>query len=373
MSAPDRLTPLTTAADATGADAAAAPSPAARLRALLDAAPARRAAIVGSGRTVAVTSLDLVTFPVATATHLGSLGPLTPPLVWVTARMLLVQWTHPDGTPRTLLWNPIDHEHPRLRAGLGLTAVAALPAATVRHGRVPGHLRALGVDAADVDYVAFDHLQQRDLRRLLGTTGPAPDLGVHDEPVTGWLPRARLLVHRTEWEAACNPHPARADHYLATALAALPQQRIEAFDCDVLVGPGVALLALPGLTAGQVSLAVNTDQGLWIVSANGIAVDCWDPAASRVPALARHARDARDRVVLPAARAELATWQHDAMLLERAIADRNARAPFPQILPAAEVADHPFNWRLRAAYRYGAVTHGQPRGGRVVPATEEAS
>lgn len=355
-----------------GVAGAVAATPSQRLAALLEAAPDRRAAVLGSGRPLAVATADLVTYPLATRHHLGNLWLLAPPLVWVTLRMLVIQWDDDQGRCRTLLWNPVDHQLSRPRPGVRLPGMGLVPGASTVHGTVVGHLRALGLDPSDVDYVAFDHLQRRDLRRLLGTDRPAADIGAPDGPLPGWLPRARLVVHRTELDAARRPHPARRGHYLPRAFESLRQERVEVVDGDVLLGPGVALLAMPGLTSGQASLAIHTDQGLWVASANGIVVDCWQPASSRVHGLARLTAEDDHQVVLPAAAAELATWQHDAMLVERALADRHPRAPFPQCLPSTELADHPLNGRLRAAHRYGVLSHGRLRGGTVLPDRELA-
>ncbi len=346
---------------------------------LLEAAGALRDGLLASGRPSGVATGDLVTYPYPTSFGLWRAARSPAPMLWLTARMLVVQWDEPvrrrrrgpDGQlgpstrRRTLLWGAGDHERAvstpfavRLRARLALPDRLVL---TTR-GTVLGHLRALGIDPLDVDYVAFDTLQVRDVRRLLGTTRPAPDLDAPDAPLRGWFPNASLVVSVAEWAALHALHPIQAAWYEPATFAALDPDRITPVSGDVLLGPGVALLATPGHTAGSVSLALNTDDGIWVSSSNGIAADAYAPRVSRIPGLRRYAEDWGQEVVLNGNTPEFAARHYDAMLLERAVADPAGDAPVPRCFPTAELTASPLAPGLAPTHVHGAVTSGTVRG-----------
>lgn len=262
---------------------------------------------------------------------------------------------------RTLLWEPRDHERspalpdacwPRRRTTLR----------SVARGSVLGHLRALGIAAEDVDSVACSSLQTHDVRRMLGTCGPASDLGSPHRPVAGWLPNARLLVARAEWEALADLHPLQRPWYQAATFEDLSEDRIELLDGDVRVGPGVALVATPGRTPGHTSLVLATDGGVWVGSSNGVAADAWSPRASRIAGL-RSWAVAWGREVVPHANDPVAAAaQYDGMIVERELADPGATAPFPQCLPTAELTRTRLSPGLAPTHVHGGVEHGTVRG-----------
>ena len=319
--------------------------------------PGLKDRLVGSGAPSGVFCGDLVSrpYPVAFAFAGAPRSPVTTvPLV---SRLLVVQWRDPAGTTRTLLWEPADHERT-----LPIPDPAGVrrrsPLRTVVHGTVPGHLRALGLAPDDVDYVAFSSLQTHDLRRLVGTSTPATDLGGADAPVGGWLPSARLLVDRREWETACEPHPLQRPWYQSATMAQLPSERIVLLDGDVLLGPGVALLATPGRTSGHRSLALHTDSGVWVLSSNGAAAEAWAPHASRIPGL-RAWSMAWDRETVPHDNGAVsAIEQYEAMVVERLLADRAPGTPFPQCLPSAELLPHRLAVGLAPTHVHAGLTHG---------------
>ncbi|NEB70184.1 hypothetical protein G3I39_24480, partial [Streptomyces fulvissimus] len=63
------------------------------------------------------------------------------------------------------------------------------------------------------------------------------------------------------------------------------------FDGDIELGPGVTLLWTPGHTDGNHSLALNTPDGVWVSSENGISLDNWQPELSRIPGVRRYHRN----------------------------------------------------------------------------------
>jgi hypothetical protein len=328
-----------------------------------EAATLIRERLTASGRPAGVATAPLLTHPFPTALGLGA-APRSP-ASWlsVTVRMLVVQWRDADDRMRTLLWEPWDHERsPALPdAYLGRRRG---PARTEVHGTVVGHLRALGLAPEDVDFVAFASLRGLDLRRLLGTTGPASDLGSPDRPVAPWLPRARLLVGGAEWEALEHLHPTQRPWYQLPTFAALPTDRVQPVDGDVLVGPGVALLATPGRTSGHVSLALHTDGGVWVCSSNGIAPEAWAPHVSRMPGVRAWAVSWGREVLPRADDAVASTVQYDSMVLERRVADTSPLAPLPQCLPTAELTAHRLSPGLAPTHAHRSITHGWVRGSR---------
>ncbi len=332
-------------------------SPASGLEQLRSSVPALKDRLVASGAPSGVFSGKLVTrpYPVAFAFAGAPRPPVT--TVPLTSRLLVVQWRESSGTARTLLWEPADHERT-----LPIPDPAGVrrrsPLRTVVNGTVPGHLRALGLAPEDVDYVAFSSLQTHDLRRLLGTTTPATDLGGSDGRVSGWLPSARLLVDQREWETALEPHPLQRPWYQPATMPQLPSERIVPLEGDLLLGPGVALLATPGRTCGHRSLALHTDSGVWVASSNGAAAEAWAPHASRIAGL-RAWSMAWDRETVPHDNGAVSALdQYDAMALERLLADQAAGTPFPQCLPSAELTPHRLAVGLAPTHVHGGLTHG---------------
>jgi hypothetical protein len=351
--------------------------PGAELAAFVEATPDLKRDLVASGRPSGVATCDLVTLPYPTEFGLWRAARSPAPFLWITNRMLVVQWEEDDPASdppatrrRTLLWEPSDHERgDRTPYFARLEARNPLPSrlfATV-HGTVLGHLRSLGIDPADVDYLAFDHLHTQDVRRLLGTTRPAPDLGSPEGPLEGWFPNATLLVHRREWETLRHLHPLQAPWYQPETYADLPADRLALLDEDVLLGPGVALIATPGHTAGNVSLALHTDGGVWTSSENGVAAESWAPRASRIPGVRAFAVEWAQEVVLNANTLEFASWQYDSMIVERLLADASPDAPFPQCFPSSELTPHRLAPGVRPTHVHGSIAHGLVRGGRLAP------
>jgi hypothetical protein len=360
------LTPLTPAAAARqAARRHGVEVPGARLAALREAAPDLKRDIVRSGRPDAVGTCDLVTLPYPTRFGLWRAASSPAPFLWITNRMLVVQWTDPDGTQRTLLWEPSDHERGEYTPYFArLSERSPLPERLLatRHGTVLGHLRALGIDPADVDYLAFDHLHTQDVRRHVGTTRPAHDLGSPDEPVAPWFPNAVLVSQAREWETIRHLHPLQVPWYQPETFVDLPADRLRLIDGDVLLGPGVALVATPGHTLGNQTLVLHTDDGVWTSSENGVAAESWAPSASRIPGVRSWAEEWGQEVVLNANTLETAADQYDSMVLEALLADRDPSGDFPRCFPSSELTASRLSPRTAPTLTYRAVEHGQVRG-----------
>jgi hypothetical protein len=302
-----------------------------RVEAVRTAAVRFRARFEEAGAPLGVRSCDLITLPYPTdlAFRLAIRHPS--PYLMFTNRMHVVRFRDAGGIPRTLLWNPTDHEraaevpfYKRLRERYG--EFLSWNVLSQRHGTVPGHLARLGLDPADVDYVAFDHLHTQDLRRWLG-----PD---------GLLPNATLLVPAAEWRVYDRLHPLQAWWYIPEARDGVPEARVALLSGDVTLGEGVALLATPGHTWGNQSLVLNTPRGVFVSSENGVCLDNYAPAASRLPGLRDYAATGQE-VVLNGNTLEGSLDQYTSMIKEKAVAGPHPDdARFPNFFSSSELTPH---------------------------------
>jgi hypothetical protein len=342
--------------------------PGAELGAIREAAGDVRDAVVRSGTPDAVTTCDLITLPYPTRFGLFRAGRSPAPFLWFVNRMLVVQWTEPDGTSRTMLWEPSDHERGQftpyydgLIEQVPLSRERSRTILSTTHGTVLGHLRALGIEPEDVDYLAFDHLHTQDVRRHLGTRRPVPELGSPAAPLPPWFANAKLVVQVREWETIRHLHPIQAPWYQPRTYDDLQPESLLFVDGDLLLGPGVGLLFTPGHTAGNMSLLLNTDEGVWASSENGIAAECWAPEASRIPGVSTWSREWGQEVVLNANVLEFTAWQYDSMVAERLVVDWTADGDFPLMFPSSELSAHPLSPLVRPTHVHGAIRHGHIR------------
>jgi len=128
---------------------------------------------------------------------------------------------------------------------------------------------------------------------------------------------------------------------------------------DVELGPGVALVATPGHTDGNQSLVLNTPDGIWVSSENGVCADNWHPHISRIPGVKAFAEAFCCEVVPNAKTSSDALAQYDAMVLEKALADSNRDDPrWLNILPSSELASLRRQWPVVPTFRYGGIDYG---------------
>jgi len=333
--------------------------PGVQLAVLRGAAPRLRERIRASGKPSCVRTFDLITFPYPAKFALGGAAWSPAPYVMMTNRVQLVRF-EAGGATRTLLCNPSDYERSREAPFFKKTAEMAGEFLTNhvlshRHGAVEIHLANAGIEPDEIDYITFDHLHVQDLRGWLGPSGR--------------FPRAKLLVQREELETVADPSPLQAVWYVADALAGVAAERIVPLDDDVLLGPGVALVRTPGHTRGNHSIVLNTDDGMWVISENGVAVDAYSPRASRIAGVARHARTWDVEVILNSNTRENTMDQYNSMVLERLLADPCKHAPeWPQFFPSSELTRHWMAPGLAPTYSHGAITHGDLVVGRARPA-----
>ena len=334
----------------------------ARLEALAAAGRALHDELAAGPRAQALLACDLVTLPYPTAYAMAGATWLPWPFIWFTHRMLVVRYSDRAGVSRTLLFNPTDHlqarttpyfAHLAARAG-DLLAHHVL--STV-HGTFESELALLGVKPADVDYVAFDHLHTQDLRRHAGTTRPVAAFG--PAPLAAALPNAHFLIPRAEWAIWEDPHPLQHGWFVPHALDGLDTARVVLLDGDHALGDGVWLVSTPGHTLGNQSLVVNTAQGVYVVSENGVSACAYAPAESGIPGLAGFARERGLDLILNSNTLESSMDQYDSMILEKSIAGPCPADPrFPCVYPSSELAFHVLAPGLSGAFAHGRVRTG---------------
>ena len=329
----------------------------AQLRQVRERSDAFRRELAATGTPDSVVTKDLVTLPYPTRFGLWRAARTPSPYLSITNRMLVVRWTD-NGTTKTLVFEPSDHElgeNTPFFARLNATTPGFLQDRIVtRHATVLENLAALDIAPADVDYLAFDHLHTQDVRRWVGTTTPQPDLPT-TEPA---FPNAALLVQRDELDAMSDLSPLQLPWYQPATYADLRTERIAALDGDVLLGPGVALLATPGHTLGNQTLVLNTGTGVWATSENVIAVECMVPEHSKIPGVAKSTRAWGYDVVLNANTPEGLGDQLVSIAKEKSLVDRSSADPrFPQFLPSSELTPSPFFPGTKPSFTTRSITH----------------
>ncbi|MFJ9908199.1 hypothetical protein ACIRVK_35900 [Streptomyces sp. NPDC101152] len=320
-----------------------------------------RAEFAATGTPDSVTTCDLITLPYPTKFGLFRASSAIAPFVAITNRMLVVRWTESDGRQRVLLFEPSDHE-----LGQNTPYFAALARRTpgmlrsllvTEHGTVLGHLARLGIRPEDVDYLLFDHLHTQDLRRWVGTTSPQRDLD-GDNAVEPAFPHAKVIVQRHEMLSMSQLHPLQQPWYQPETYQDVRPDAFLPVDGSLILGPGVAIVETPGHVFGNQTLVLNTDTGIWASSENAIAAECLTPEHSRMPGIARWARNWRQEVVLNANTIETTADQYNSLILEKTLVDRSQTDPrFLQFFPSSELTASWANPGTAPTFTHKAITH----------------
>jgi hypothetical protein len=340
-----------------------------QLEVIRQAAPAFRDWFSSTGMPDWIGTFDLVSLPYPTRFGLFRAAMTPAPYLSLTHRLVVVRWHDTDGRQRTLLFEPTDVELARRTpyfAHLSASTPKLVERALSRPlGDVLTHLRSVGIEASDVDWITFDHLHTQDVRRWIGTTEPARDLsfGASVEPL---LPNAKLIVQRQEFDSLYALHPLQVPWYQPHTFKALRQDGIAVIDGDVLLGPGVALLSTPGHTAGNQTLVVNTETGIWASSENVIATECLTPEHSNIAGMRRYARTWGQEVVLNANTLEETARQYNSCVLEKLIVDvARADSRFLQFMPSSELTSNPFSPGTAPTFTHSGIFHGTLRPSRL--------
>ena len=305
-------------------------APGERLKAVRAAAVSVREALLAGGTAEAVATCPLVTVPYPTEYAFSGAALSPAPYIQMTNRMVVVQFRDWEGQRRTLLFNPSDTERGQKTPFYAMLIqrygeFLSHKLLSQVHGSVLSHLAALGLSVGDVDYLSYDHLHIQDVRGWLGAEG-----------IPGVFPRAKLLVDRREWAGARDLHPMQYVWYAPDGTRGVDDRRVVLLDRDAWLGPGVALLRTPGHTLGNRSLAVVTDEGLFVSSENGVSSESYVPLQSAIPGVRAWAEKMGHEVVLNANTREHSLDQYTSMVLEKVVAGPSKVDPtYPNVFPSS--------------------------------------
>jgi hypothetical protein len=311
---------------------------------------------VGAARTIDIASAG---YPLRFAFGGAAKGPN--PYVNIINRLQVVQFEGFDGALRTLAYEPTVPEGPaeapfyaqqieRLGEFLSYRVLAKI------WNHPDEALAKAGLAVEDVDYVSFDHLHVQDLRFVLGTHEPIEGETAPRAPL---FPNAILIAQRREWDTFTSLHPMQWAWYVEDGIKDLITDNVVLVDGDVELGKGVALISTPGHTDGNHSLCINTPDGVWVSSENGVAADSWHPHLSKIPGVRRTAEFFGREVILNSNTLEDSIDQYDSMIKEKALADPHRRDPsYLQVFPSSEMADWKRQWPVVPTFWYGGINYG---------------
>lgn len=337
-----------------------------RLRAVREAATSYKARFKEQGQVRAVKSVDIAAapYPVSYAFH-GAVSVPTLPLISMINRMIVVQYDDWNGTARTLAFEPTvpagSAEAPfyrNLQKLMGRVPGGRLvEKAVLKYYNEPGDVLAtVGLTPSDIDFCTFDHLHVQDPRMILGS---AEVIDGETDPRQPLFGAARMLVHSRELATLQSLHPMQWAWYVKDGLLGVDADRFVTFDGDIELGPGIALLWTPGHTDGNHSLVINTPDGVWVSSENGIALDNWQPELSKIPGVRRY-HESLGREICPNANTlEDSLDQYDSMVKEKTLADPCTDDPrWLQILPSTELAPWKRFWPVVPTHAHGGISYG---------------
>jgi hypothetical protein len=318
-------------------------------------------------RVRAVRTVDIASAPYPLKFAFGGAAKGLNPYINIVNRLQVVQFEDFEGRLRTLAYEPTVTKGPQeapfyeqmMRIPLPDAAADFLAYRVVaRIWNEPDQaLAKAGLRPEDVDFVSFDHLHVQDVRFVLGTTAPLPGESAPRPPL---FPNARLIAQRREWDTFASLHPMQWAWYVADGIKDVPLDRVVLVDGDVELGRGCALVATPGHTDGNHSLCVNTPEGVWVSSENGVAADSWHPHLSKIPGVRRTAEYFGREVILNSNTLEDSIDQYDSMIKEKALADPNPRNPrFLNVFPSSEMPSWKRQWPVLPTFEYGGINCGE--------------
>jgi hypothetical protein len=291
------------------------------------------------------------------AARAGILGPF----INILNRLIVVQYEDFEGQARTFVYEPTVTEGPaeapfydyllgRYGEFLSYKVLAHL------YNTVPEALAKAGVTPEQVDYISFDHLHVQDVRFVLGSSEPFKGQSSL-EPL---FPNAKLITQRSEWDTFRSIHPMQWAWYVEDGIKGVPEENVVMVEGDVELGKGLALVSTPGHTDGNHSLCVNTPDGVWVSSENGVAADNWHPHLSKIPGVRKFAEVFGREVILNANTLEDSIDQYDSMVKEKALADPNKSDPrFLNVFPSSELVDTKAQWPVVPTFSYGGINYGE--------------
>lgn len=325
------------------------------------AAEAFRRRFKAQGSVHAVRTIDLVSAGYPTKFALAGAARGLNPYVSILNRLVVVQFADFEGERRTLVWEPTvpegSEEAPFYAQLVGRYGDWLSHNVLAHQYHTVGEAVALcGLRPEDVDFVAFDHLHVQDLRRLIGTSKPVQG---EPEPRPAFFPNARFVCQRKEVDTLRSVHPMQWAWYVPGGMDDVIEDNLVLVDGDVELGVGVALVWTPGHTDGNQSLVINTPDGVWVSSENGVCADNWHPHLSRIPGVRAYAEFFSREVVLNSNTLEDSIDQYDSMVKEKALADANREDPrWLNVFPSSEMTSQRRQWPVVPTFTYGAIDYG---------------
>jgi hypothetical protein len=313
-------------------------------------------------RVRAVKTVDLAAAAYPTRFALAGAAKGLNPYINIVNRLVVVQFEDFEGRLRTLAWEPTiaegaaeapfyDQMLKRYGEFLSYKVFATF------YNTVPEAIAACGLEPADIDFVSFDHLHVQDLRLVMGTTAPFND---EPSPRPPFFPNAKFLFQRKEVDTFRSIHPMQWAWYVPGGMDDVIEDNLVVLDGDVELGQGVALVHTPGHTDGNHSLVINTEEGVFVSSENGVCADSWQPQLSKIPGVRKYAEFWNREVILNSNTLEDTIDQYDSMVKEKALADANREDPrWLNVFPSSEMADFRRQWPVVPSFWHGGINHGQ--------------
>jgi hypothetical protein len=310
-----------------------------------------------------VRTVDIASAPYPVKFAFGGAARSANPYINIINRLQVIQFEDFEGRLRTLAYEPTvtagPQEAPFYEQMMGRVQIPDWIAYNVvsKIWHEPdAALRTLGLAPEDVDYLSFDHLHVQDLRFVLGTTEPMPG---ETRPREALFPNAKLITQRREWDTFASIHPMQWAWYVRDGIRDLRTDAVILVDGDVELGKGVALVWTPGHTDGNHSLCINTEDGVWVSSENGVCADSWHPHLSKIPGVRKTAEYFGREVILNSNTLEDSIDQYDSMIKEKALADANSRDPrYANVFPSSEMASWRRQWPVVPTFTYGGINSG---------------
>jgi hypothetical protein len=315
-------------------------------------------------RVRAVKTVDLAAAGYPTRFALAGAAKGLNPYISIINRLVIVQFEDFDGRLRTLAWEPTIPEgaaeapfYDQLLSRYG--QFLSYKVFTTFYKTVAEAIAACGLTPSDIDYVSFDHLHVQDPRMIMGTTAP---INGETAPRPPFFPNAKFLFQRKEVDTFKSVHPMQWAWYVPGGMDDVIEDNLVLLDGDVELGKGVALVLTPGHTDGNQSLVVNTDDGVWVSSENGVCADSWQPNLSTIPGVRKYGEWWNREVILNSNTLEDSLDQYDSMVKEKALADANARDPrWLNVLPSSEMARFRRQWPVVPTFWHGGFNYGTVR------------
>src|SRR4051794_11681499 len=311
-------------------------------------------------RAVRTIPLASAGYPLTFAFHGAARG--LNPFINIVNRLVIVQFEDFDGALRTLAWEPTIAEgaaeapfYDQLLKRYG--EFLSYKVFATFYNTVEEAVAVAGITPADVDFVSFDHQHVQDLRLTMGTTKP---INGESEPRKPFFPNAKFLFQRKEVDTFKSTHPMQWAWYVPGGMDDVRDDNLVLIDGDVELGAGLAFAWTPGHTDGNQSLVVNTPDGVWVSSENGVCADSWHPHLSRIPGVKKYAEFFNREVVLNSNTLEDSIDQYDSMVKEKALADAHRADPrWLNVFPSSEMESWKRQWPVVPTFVYGGMNYGR--------------